>query len=97
MKLTNYELAVLKAIDSSEYGDSLSDAIWMFSVWDNIDHSVVKNRSSLSGIISSLVKKGYVRTDAFEGTGLNDDATIEMTMEGVDAYIAAIPAEPYKA
>jgi len=90
--LTENELALLKAIDRSEYGDSLSDDTWLFSARD---HSGIKGKA-FSGTVSSLVKKGYVRTSG-GGEPLTDDpgqtetdACIGFTDAGIEAYIEAV-------
>lgn len=80
--ITQNELAILKAIDDSEYGDSLRDPVWMFSA---------SNRCGLegkviSGTVASLVKKGYVQVSEYHYTG-KDSNTIVMTYAGIQAYI----------
>lgn len=79
--LTQSELAVLSAIDASEYGDSLTDAVWTFTI---ADHSGLKPRS-IPGVIASLNKKGLT-------TSIDDgkDSCIQMTRAGVRAYLAAV-------
>lgn len=86
--MTALELAILTAIVSSEYGSGEADtgSIWTFSVWDNIDRAVCPSRRSLSGGISSLVKKGLV--SSYEA---GNDSTIRLTNDGVAAYGAARP------
>ncbi len=78
--VTENEYAILKAIDDSEYGDSLRDSVWMFSV---------SNRCGLegkviSGTVASLVKKGYVQTRMH---GDRESHTIVMTYAGIQAYV----------
>jgi len=80
--ITENEFAILKAIDDSEYGDSLRDSVWIFSV---------SNRCGLegkviSGTVASLVKKGYVQVSEYHYTG-KDSKTIVMTYAGIQAYI----------
>jgi DNA-binding MarR family transcriptional regulator len=79
-KLTTKELAVLRALDSSEYGSFLTDAVWSFTIADNSDLTP----KSIPGICASLQKKGYTRHGESDG-----QKTIEMTKEGALAYIAA--------
>lgn len=83
MKLTSNELAVLKAIDKSEYGDLLTDEIWTFTVGDNVDSSISK--TSLPGIISSLNKKGLVGSGSYDGQDI-----ISMTEVGAALYIKTV-------
>lgn len=88
--LTKNELAVLKAIDDSEYGDNILDGVWTWSVWDNVEG--VENAKSFPGIISSLVKKGYVTSSEDSGNG-EDDACIDMTNDGFEVYAATVGRE----
>lgn len=98
--LTALELAGLRAIDASEYGEFLLDEIWAFSVADNIDKSIAKK--SVPGIVSSLSKKGLVRCSGGGqpiSRGAPDDATTAMTDKGVEVYtkaLAAIGEKPKK-
>jgi len=80
--LTTKELALLSAIDNSEYGDSLSDAVWTFSIEYTIDGV---DKPSLGGIFSSLVKKGLIGTQE-DG----DDSVVWMTDKGIEQYVAAV-------
>lgn len=81
--LTMLELSVLAAIDASEYGDELTNEIWMFSVTDNMEDGGATPKQ-LPGVVSSLVKKGLVKSG---GTG--NDAGVHMTDAGAGAYMAA--------
>ena len=78
--LTANELTVLKAIDDSEYGCYLTDAIWSFSIADNCNLAP----TSIPGVVSSLVKKGLVRC-----AGYGNDAEVRMTDIGAHEYIRA--------
>ena len=80
--LTDKELVVLKAIDHSEYGDNILDGVWTWSVLDYAEGITAK---SFPGIVSSLVKKGYV-TSCDDG----DDSCIDMTNDGFNAYAEAV-------
>jgi hypothetical protein len=87
MKLTTNELKVLTAIDNSEYGDRLQDAVWTFSVTDNSD----LNPRSVPGIIASLLKKDLVVTG---GNGTQDNEYhISITDMGVIVYLETIGAD----
>lgn len=79
MPLTSNELTVLKAFDDSEYGDYLTDPIWTFSITCSIEGK------ALSGVFSSLTKKGYIDSD-----GSGDEAVSWMTKEGVDTFVKAV-------
>lgn len=80
VSLTANELAVLNAIDESEYGDTLRDPVWTFTIEDN---SALSGRV-ISGVVSSLHKKGLVIS-----SGSGRDQQIEITAKGVEAFIAA--------
>ena len=82
--LTMLELAVLKALDDSEYGDALTDGVWTFSVQDHMPAGVPAR--SLGGIVASLTKKGCV-----VACDHGRDAYIAMTNAGAQAYLAANP------
>ena len=88
MSLTAKELEVLKAIDTSEYGDYLDDAIWSWALSDNVENV---EPASLPGVVASLSKKGLIAVDSVERHG--DEATISMTDEGIAAYVEAVGAE----
>ncbi len=81
MNLTKNEIAVLTAIDSSEYGDSLQDTVWTFTIAQN---SSLTPRS-IPGIVASLLKKGLVHVGESDG-----EKTIGITDGGVAAYINAV-------
>lgn len=78
--LTLNELLVLKAIDESEYGDGLCDAVWTFTIEQN---SSLSGRI-ISGTVSSLHKKGFVVS-----CGAGSEQQIEITRSGAYAYINA--------
>lgn len=79
MNITQLELEVLAAIDFSDYGESITDSVWTFSVVDEC--KTVKGKQ-FSGVVSSLVKKGLVEVD----DSIADESTIQMTSEGIRAY-----------
>jgi predicted transcriptional regulator len=78
MKLTPNEVRVLQAIDASEYGDFLQDAVWTFSVTQECGVAA----GSVAGVVSSLVKKGLLKASS-EGA----DATLRMTDSGAQTYV----------
>ena len=90
MKLTPNEFAVLRAIDDSEFGDGLMDAIWTFSIADNVYLNSYGDmpKSSIPGIVASLNKKGYLVSQKGE-RGERDSDGVYMTEAGADAYIEA--------
>jgi hypothetical protein len=82
--ITAKERAVLRAIRDSEFNDGHdTSAIWTFSVWDNVDRTVVTDRASLGGVIASCVAKGLVSE-----CGRGRDAEIALTQAGLDAVSA---------
>lgn len=86
--ITTLEFAVLRAIDNSEYGDFITDQVWMFSVTDNLDRDIVPDITSFPGIVSSLKKKRLVGSCEYRG----EDPGIWMTDAGVETYAAACAA-----
>jgi len=84
MIITKMELAVLKAIDWSEYGSYLNDAVWFFSVRDHVEGV---EPASLGGVIASLSKKGLVRV---EGCDVDEDDIIYMTKQGAIEYLQTV-------
>jgi translation initiation factor 6 (eIF-6) len=91
IKLTQNELEALRAIDKSEYGEHLQDAVWSFTI---VDNSSLKTRS-VPGIVASLNKKGLVVSSMYE----EGQATVEMTDLGVKTYtetLAALGEKPKK-
>lgn len=86
--LTDNEFKVLRSLDNSEYGEVLRDDVWTFTIADNSDLS----GKIISGTVSSLVKKGFVKVG-----GWGEEATIRMTEEGTKAYIAYCVANSLKA
>jgi hypothetical protein len=92
MKLTQKELAALTAIDASEYGSLLTDAVWSFTIADNIPNSAGIARRAVPGIVASLQKKGYTRSGFSDG-----ERTVEMTAAGAQAYTDAIGKRARKA
>lgn len=81
--LTALELDVLKAIDASEYGDSLTDGVWSFSIAQNIRAGVAKR--SIPGVVASLSKKGLVVVSGY-GTS---ESYVTITDAGAAAYLKA--------
>ena len=83
--LTILEAAVLNAIINSEYQDGTGSEVIGNPVW-YINHSDVKNdmtAQQLPGVVSSLVKKGYVNTCIEKN---HNDSTICITKLGWEAY-----------
>lgn len=78
--LTELEKQVIKQINQSEYGSEMGDPVWSWSI-----SGKVKGKQ-LSGVVSSLVKKGLVGSDDKS----DKDACTWLTKEGV-AYCIANP------
>jgi len=79
-KLTNLQFLLLQAIDHSEYGNSLNDSIWTFSILDNSDITA----RQLPGVIAGALKAGLIIVGNHESGP--DTATVQMTEAGVVAY-----------
>lgn len=77
MKLTEFEKIVVRVLAKNEYSDNLEDLIWTFIIEDNTNlHS-----KQISGIVSSLTKKGLVNSNSN-----GKDSTIWLTKNGVEEY-----------
>ena len=75
--LTEHEKTVVKIIAKNEYSDFPGDPVWTFVIEDFTDlHS-----KQISGIVSSLTKKGLV--GSFDE---GKDSTIWLTKKGVEEY-----------
>lgn len=85
--LTKLEQNVLECIDHNEHGDYLDDAVWTWSVADNFKGDT----NQLSGVVASLVKKGFVTTAESDG-----DSCLAMTATGVAVYLSHPDTEAEK-
>ncbi len=79
MKLTELEKDVIVAITENEYSDVPEDAVWSWSVADNCK---ITHKDQVSGVVSSLTKKGLA--ECYNDRG--KDSTIHLTDAGVKAY-----------
>jgi len=84
MKLTDYEFEVLDLIAKDDYVSEnefpYEGSTYLSGISMDIRESVKKSGHSISGVISSLVKKGWVITD-------REDDLISMTESGYEAYV----------
>ena len=78
MKLTELEKDVIVAITENEYSDIPGDHVWSWSVADNCK---ITHKDQVSGVVSSLVKKGL--TKCYEE---GKDSTIHLTDAGIKVY-----------
>ena len=58
IKLTKLEKEVLEGINNSDYGEELGDHIWCGS-----ERCSISGTKTISGVYSSLAKKGLVQVD----------------------------------
>jgi predicted MarR family transcription regulator len=58
IKLTDLEKQVLEGINNSDYGDELGDSIWCGS-----ERCDISDTKEISGVYSSLSKKGLIDVD----------------------------------
>ena len=79
MNLTRLERDVLVAIVENEYSDTPGDPVWSWSVTDNCK---IAKPEQVSGIVSSLVKKGLAISRDWD----EKDRTIELTSKGIQIY-----------
>jgi DNA-binding MarR family transcriptional regulator len=89
--LTTLELQVLEAIDQSEYGDNLCDAIWFWAGDMAADLGITAK--AVGGVVTSLQEKGFVHVyiATARERRMGEDSTINMTEAGIKAYVAAKP------
>ena len=79
MELTELEKDVIVAITENEFSNIPGDPVWSWSIADN---AKITKTEQISGVVSSLVKKGLVETNDESG----DNSTVELTEEGVREY-----------
>lgn len=79
MNLTELEKDVIVAITENEYSDAPGNPVWSWSVTDNCKTT---HKDQVSGVVSSLVKKGLA--ECYNDRG--KDSTIHLTNAGVRAY-----------
>lgn len=75
INLTDLEKQVLEGINNSDYGSSLGAAVWSSEI-----NCAIAGTRQISGVVSSLSKKGLVTCD---GKGLKE--TVRITPEGIEA------------
>lgn len=79
MTLTKLEKDVIVAIAENEYSDIPGDPVWSFA----IEHQTkIAKGKQISGIVSSLVKKGFIVSDTNPG----DNNTVYLTKTGIEEY-----------
>jgi predicted MarR family transcription regulator len=71
--LTELEKQVLEGINNSDYGDELGDSIWQGS-----ENCAISGTKQISGVYSSLSKKGLIGTDQ-DGK----ESTVWLTKAGI--------------
>ena len=59
MNITKLEQELINTIAYNEYGDDITDPKWFWSVSDDFGHV-----AQISGVVSSLKKKGLVDVDS---------------------------------
>lgn len=86
INITAKELEAMKAVDWSEYGDHITDAVWSWSVHENMDMDV----KARGGVLASLSKKGVLHVD---NSGDIDEDCIYFTEMGAKLFIEMVGAE----
>ena len=79
--LTALELELLTAIDHCEFGDNILDPVWTWAVSD----SVAMPKKSISGVVASLSKKGWVEVSS-DDCGDATESVLAMTLAGFEVY-----------
>lgn len=80
MHTTTLENDVIRAIAENQYSDTLGDEVWSFAIKY---HTKITLDNQISGVVSSLVKKGLVEVTI--GWDKNDN-TIRLTDKGIEEY-----------
>ena len=78
MNLTVLEKDVMRAIGENQYSDYPGAPVWSFAIEY---HTVFTNKHQISGVVSSLIKKGIVVS---EGDG--KDSVVCLTKQGILEY-----------
>jgi|SRR6185437_16423458 len=86
MILSDRELAVLKAIDRSEFGKYLNSPTWVYSIVS----FPKRGGYSFAGTISALVSYGLVCTGKIPDAKGRKTPAIWMTPEGIQVYINTV-------
>jgi len=78
MELTELEKDVVVAITENEYSDVPGNPVWSWSVADNCK---ITHKDQVSGVVSSLIKKGLVVSQNYD-----KDDIVYLTKKGVAEY-----------
>lgn len=78
--LTPMEKRLMMAMTTNEYTDGTEDS-WGQWTWAVIDESGIDPKQA-RGALSSLIQKGMVTEQDYEGKGRPDDMTLAFTPEG---------------
>ena len=79
--LTEMEKDVIIGIANNEFSDKPGDWVWSYSVHFNLK---ITTQTQLSGVISSLIKKGLVDHDDTGEKGISD--CVRLTEDGIEAF-----------
>jgi len=78
MNITDLEQDVIRAIADNQYANSPDDSVWS---WAIEYHTKITKTEQISGVVSSLVKKGLACSEDY-GT----DRIVRLTVKGVEEY-----------
>ena len=79
MNITELEKDVIIAIAENQYADTPDSPVWS---WAIDYHTKITRKKQISGVVSSLVKKGLVISCVDYGT----EGCVQLTMKGVEEY-----------
>lgn len=85
VKLTTLEIKFLNAMRTNEYNDAFDCGTWTFTA---IDNSGMKKKQA-SGVIASLVKKGFIEAYVPVKKTEDDIEQVSLTDEGKNLFINA--------
>lgn len=93
MKITELESKFLENAVTNEFNDfgdsaeTIGNEIWI-DCWDAGDHGAFCSKQQVSGVFSSLVKKGLIETDGTNVVNGREEGGYWITQTGWDAVRA---------
>ena len=79
VNLTELEKDVIRAIAENQYADAPDSQVWS---WAIVWHTKIVTKKEVSGVVSSLVKKGLAVSEYYD----EKDDTVRLTEQGVKEY-----------
>jgi len=94
--LTDLESKLVENTARNNFGDGVPGAMIWIESWDEGPHGAFVDRKSISGVFSSLVKKGLIESEGRQWNDADhrDDGCYRLTPAGVEAARALGFIEP---